>query len=130
MQPAEADAHTQMFERDPKQEKAILIKQFDDIDLIATPTTSITAPRLDQERIDINNHDVHIREALLRITRIFSTIGLPAISIPCGLAKNKLPIGLQLVAKPFNEQMLLNTAHCFQMVTNWHNLRPDLTTSH
>ena len=106
-------------------EKAKLIKQFDEIDLIATPTTSIPAPRLDQERININDHDVHIREALLRITRIFSTIGLPAISIPCGLAKNKLPLGLQLVAKPFNEQILLRAAHCFQEATNWHNLRPN-----
>ena len=107
-------------------EKAKLIKQFDEIDLIATPTTSIAAPYLDQERIEINGHDVHIREALLRITRVFSTIGLPAISIPCGFTENKLPIGLQLVAKPFNEQLLLNAAHCFQKVTNWHNLRPTL----
>ena len=123
---AESYIKAQQIRMDKKTE---LIKQFDDLDLIATPTTSIPAPRLDQERIDINNHDVHIREALLRITRIFSTIGLPAISIPCGLSNNKLPIGLQLVAKPFNEQMLLNVAHCFQMVTDWHNLRPDLTTS-
>ena len=123
---AESYIKAQQIRMDKKTE---LIKQFDDVDLIATPTTSIPAPRLDQERIDINNHDVHIREALLRITRIFSTIGLPAISIPCGLSNNKLPIGLQLVAKPFNEQMLLNVAHCFQMVTDWHNLRPDLTTS-
>jgi Asp-tRNA(Asn)/Glu-tRNA(Gln) amidotransferase A subunit family amidase len=107
-------------------EKAKLIKQFDEVDLIATPTTSIAAPYLDQERIEINGHDVHIREALLRITRVFSTIGLPAISIPCGFTENKLPIGLQLVAKPFNEQLLLNAAHCFQKVTNWHNLRPTL----
>ncbi len=123
---AESYIKAQQIRMDKKTE---LIKQFDDLDLIATPTTSIPAPRLDQERIDINNHDVHIREALLRITRIFSTIGLPAISIPCGLSNNKLPIGLQLVAKPFNEQMLLNVAHCFQMVTDWHNLRPALTTS-
>ena len=106
-------------------EKARLIKQFDEVDLIATPTTSIPAPRLDQERIEINNHDVHIREALLRITRIFSTIGLPAISIPCGFTKKKLPIGLQFVAKPFNEQTLLKAAHCFQEITNWHKVRPD-----
>lgn len=49
--------------------------------------------------------------------------GLPCISMPCGFADN-LPVGLQLIGKPFDESLLLNAAHQYQQQTDWHQQMP------
>lgn len=49
--------------------------------------------------------------------------GLPGLSIPCGFV-NDLPVGIQLMAKQFDESTLLNAAHLYQQETNWHQLAP------
>jgi aspartyl-tRNA(Asn)/glutamyl-tRNA(Gln) amidotransferase subunit A len=50
--------------------------------------------------------------------------GLPGVSIPCGLSKERLPIGLQLIGKPFDETGLLKVAAAFEGATEWHKQRP------
>ena len=50
--------------------------------------------------------------------------GMPALSIPCGLSRQRLPIGLQLQASYFDEARMLNVAHRFQQATDWHLRRP------
>ena len=50
--------------------------------------------------------------------------GMPALSIPCGLSRQRLPIGLQLQASYFDEARMLNVAHRFQQATDWHARRP------
>ncbi len=52
--------------------------------------------------------------------------GLPGISIPCGFADNNLPVGMQLIGKPFDEQTVLNTAHAYEQETKWYRKKPDL----
>ncbi len=55
--------------------------------------------------------------------------GIPGISIPCGFADTdgkKLPIGLQLLGKPFQESQLLQIAHAYEQSTDWHKARPAL----
>ena len=49
--------------------------------------------------------------------------GLPAISLPCGFS-NKLPIGLQIIGKAFDEETILRTAFAFEQNTNWHKQKP------
>lgn len=100
--------------------KGGLLEVLNQVDLLATPTTAIAAPEITQERVTISGQDVPIREALLRITRVFSTVGLPAISVPCGFTEAGLPIGLQLVGKQFSESFLLRVAHAYQDSTTWH----------
>jgi len=51
--------------------------------------------------------------------------GLPAISIPAGFA-NGLPIGLQIIGKPFSEETILKIAHAYQQSTDWHKRRPEI----
>jgi len=58
--------------------------------------------------------------ALLRMTMPFNLAGLPAISLPCGFTAGNLPIGLQIVGKPFEESMILRIAHAYQQLTDWH----------
>ena len=55
--------------------------------------------------------------------------GIPGISIPCGFADiegKKLPIGLQILGKPFQESQLLQIAHAYEESTDWHKVRPTL----
>jgi aspartyl-tRNA(Asn)/glutamyl-tRNA(Gln) amidotransferase subunit A len=51
--------------------------------------------------------------------------GMPAMSIPCGMSRQALPIGLQLQANYFDEARMLNVAHRFQQATDWHQRRPE-----
>ena len=52
--------------------------------------------------------------------------GIPAVSVPCGFDKKKLPVGLQLMAKPFAEETLLRAAHAYEQSTPWHDERASL----
>jgi len=52
--------------------------------------------------------------------------GLPGISIPCGFTKAGLPIGLQLIGKPFDEATILKVAHAYEQATDWHRRKPPL----
>jgi aspartyl-tRNA(Asn)/glutamyl-tRNA(Gln) amidotransferase subunit A len=121
--PAEAYLHAQQVRA---KLKGLLLETLEEVDILATPTTAIAAPEIDQERAVIHGQDVPIREALLRITRVFSTVGLPAISVPCGFTEGGLPVGLQLVGKPFSESLLLRVAQAYQESTDWHLRRPEM----
>jgi aspartyl-tRNA(Asn)/glutamyl-tRNA(Gln) amidotransferase subunit A len=61
---------------------------------------------------------------LTAYTSPFNLTGLPAISIPCGFDANGLPIGLQLVARPWAEARLLRVARAYERATSWHERRP------
>ena len=55
---------------------------------------------------------------------IFSSAGCPAISVPCGLSSQRLPLGLQLAGRPGGEETLLRVAHAYEQSTPWHTMRP------
>ena len=50
--------------------------------------------------------------------------GLPAIALPCGFSKSGLPIGLQLIGRPFEEGTILRAAHAYEQATEWHLKKP------
>jgi aspartyl-tRNA(Asn)/glutamyl-tRNA(Gln) amidotransferase subunit A len=54
--------------------------------------------------------------------------GIPAISIPCGFTKNNLPIGLQIMAKPFAEETILRVAYTYEQNTPWYKKNPQMGT--
>jgi aspartyl-tRNA(Asn)/glutamyl-tRNA(Gln) amidotransferase subunit A len=92
---------------------------FDDVDLLVTPTTRIVAPRFDSF-----GDAVVMAQDLTAFTVPFNLTGFPAISLPCGFTREGLPIGLQLVARPWREALLLQAAHQYQLLTDWHRRRP------
>jgi aspartyl-tRNA(Asn)/glutamyl-tRNA(Gln) amidotransferase subunit A len=101
--------------------RKVLIREFlramNDLDLVACPTTSVTAPRLDEEKILVNGAELSVRLALLRLTEPFNALALPAISVPCGMSKDGLPVGLQMVSKPFHDGLLLAAALAYEEIT-------------
>jgi aspartyl-tRNA(Asn)/glutamyl-tRNA(Gln) amidotransferase subunit A len=49
---------------------------------------------------------------------------LPALSLPCGFDHAGLPIGVQMIGKPFEEATILRLAHHYEQATDWHNKKP------
>jgi aspartyl-tRNA(Asn)/glutamyl-tRNA(Gln) amidotransferase subunit A len=60
----------------------------------------------------------------VELTLPFNFTGFPAISIPCGFSKAGLPIGMQLVGRPFTESVLLRVAQQYQQESDWHQRLP------
>ena len=58
---------------------------------------------------------------------ISSLCGLPAITVPCGLNKDKLPLGIQFVGRALNDHAVIEAARTFQAHTDWHKQRPPLS---
>ncbi len=91
-----------------------------EVDVIATPTTRIAAPPREGQ-------DALAAAARLTAnTSPFNLTGLPALSIPCGVTASGLPIGLQLLGKPFDEATLLAIAHQYEGKTDWNRREPPL----
>jgi aspartyl-tRNA(Asn)/glutamyl-tRNA(Gln) amidotransferase subunit A len=80
------------------------------IDVLAGPTTPITAPLLDQNTVTIAGEDENVRIASTRLVRSLNFLGEPALSMPCGTDANGMPAGLQLISAPFTEPKLLQIA--------------------
>ena len=94
---------------------------FKDFDCIVTPTSPTPAFKIGERMAD------PLKMYLSDIYTISVNLaGIPAISIPCGFTKSGLPVGLQIMAKPFNEEMLFRLAHAFEQNTDWHKLKPRL----
>lgn len=94
---------------------------FEHVDAILGPTTPTTAFKIGEllnDPLAMYLADVFTVSANLA--------GVPAISLPCGISENGLPIGMQLQGRPFEEATLLNLSHQFQQQTDWHTRRPDV----
>jgi aspartyl-tRNA(Asn)/glutamyl-tRNA(Gln) amidotransferase subunit A len=80
------------------------------IDVLATPTTPISAPMLEQDNVLIGDVEENVRIATTRLVRSINFLGEPALSMPCGETSNGMPVGLQLISAPFAEARLLQIA--------------------
>ena len=88
---------------------------FKDVDLIVTPVTPTPAFKLGEKSED------PLQMYLSDIYTISVNLaGLPAIAVPCGFSKTGLPIGVQLIGRPFEEETLLRAAHAYEQSTQWH----------
>lgn len=101
-----------------------LVKQdfdnaFKDVDIIATPTSPSTAFKIGEKASD------PMQMYLSDIFTISCNLaGLPGLSLPCGFSKAKLPIGLQLLGRPFEEGTLLSAAHHYEQAKSWNKEAP------
>lgn len=98
------------------------LKAFETVDAIVTPTTPTAAFKAGEKTSD------PLQMYLSDIYTISCNLaGIPGISLPCGFtAQPKLPIGLQLLGKPFGEETLLQIAYAYEQSTSWRTARPPL----
>ncbi len=95
---------------------------FKDVDVLIGPTTPTPAFKLGEKTSD------PLAMYLSDIYTITTNLaGIPGLSIPCGMTKSGLPIGVQLMAPAFAEETLLRTARVFEKATDWHLRRPTLS---
>jgi aspartyl-tRNA(Asn)/glutamyl-tRNA(Gln) amidotransferase subunit A len=102
--------------------KADFDQAFESVDLIACPVAPTTAFRIGEhgdDPLSMYLEDVFTLPANLA--------GVPGISFPVGFDSKGLPIGMQLMAPPLGEARLLQSAHAYQQVTDWHTRRPALS---
>jgi aspartyl-tRNA(Asn)/glutamyl-tRNA(Gln) amidotransferase subunit A len=95
-------------------------RAFEKYDALVTPT-SPTVPFKIGEKTD-DPLQMYLSDVC---TLPINIAGVPAISIPAGFADG-LPIGMQIIGKPFGEETILKVAHAYQQATDWHKRRPDI----
>ncbi|MBH8567122.1 AtzE family amidohydrolase [Nostoc sp. CENA67] len=82
---------------------------FQNVDVILAPTTPISAPLIGQQTMILDGEEILVRPHLGLFTQPLSFIGLPVLSIPI-LRPDALPLGVQLIAAPYNEALILRVA--------------------
>jgi aspartyl-tRNA(Asn)/glutamyl-tRNA(Gln) amidotransferase subunit A len=82
-------------------------KVFEHCDVLLTPTAPNPAPRIGQTEVDLGGRMEDTRLASTRFVRAINLLGLPALSLPCGFTKDELPIGAQIIGRPFDEPTVL-----------------------
>jgi aspartyl-tRNA(Asn)/glutamyl-tRNA(Gln) amidotransferase subunit A len=82
---------------------------FQNVDIILAPTTPISAPLIGQQKMILNGEEILVRPHLGLFTQPLSFIGLPVLSVPIH-NPNTLPLGVQLIAAPYNEALILQVA--------------------
>ena len=106
--------------------RTLIKNDFDDAfkscDAIITPTAPTPAFKLGEKSCD------PLQMYLSDIFTISGNLaGIPGISIPCGLSRDNLPIGLQILGKPFDEGTILQIAYNFEQATGYHLKKPDIS---
>ena len=91
---------------------------FSRFDALVTPT-SPTTPFKIGEKVD-DPLQMYLSDVC---TLPINIAGLPAVSIPAGFVDG-LPVGMQIIGRPFSEETILKVAHAFQQVTDWHKKKP------
>ena len=87
-------------------------------DVVATPTAPTAAFKIGEKTTD------PLQMYLSDIFTISVNLaGIPGISIPCGFTKNNLPIGLQLLGRHFDEEVILRASFAYEQATEWHKKR-------
>lgn len=94
---------------------------FAHVDLLVTPTVPLLPVLIAEAQDDESGVALYARN-----TRPFNAYGLPAVSVPCGFAKNGFPIGLQIIGPPWGEESVLRLAHAFEQATDSRTRRPAL----
>jgi aspartyl-tRNA(Asn)/glutamyl-tRNA(Gln) amidotransferase subunit A len=99
-----------------------------DIDALVTPTQPTTALKIGQTTSRIGSREESVFGVSARFCAPFNISGLPAISVPCGLSPHGMPVGLQIIGKPFDEETVLRIADAFERSTQWHLKYPTIAT--
>jgi aspartyl-tRNA(Asn)/glutamyl-tRNA(Gln) amidotransferase subunit A len=97
---------------------------FTRIDVLATPTVPVPAPRLLDYPETLDEVLAWEADSMLRNTRPFNGYGIPAVTVPCGRTDEDLPIGLQFAAGPWQERRALALALAYESATAWHTRHP------
>ncbi|NLJ36683.1 MAG: Asp-tRNA(Asn)/Glu-tRNA(Gln) amidotransferase subunit GatA [candidate division WS1 bacterium] len=89
-------------------------------DFLISPTSPVVASSIGEK-----TENSMVSRAAATCTKPVNLAGLPAINVPCGLV-NGLPVGMQVIGRPFDEARLLQVAYAYEQATEWHRAHPEL----
>jgi aspartyl-tRNA(Asn)/glutamyl-tRNA(Gln) amidotransferase subunit A len=100
--------------------RALLVEEMraalDGVDVLAMPMVPVPAPRFGQPEMPLEGGAVEpVVPLMLRNAAPMNVTGFPALTVPCGMATNGLPVGLQLVGRPWEEGRLLQVARAYEL---------------
>lgn len=100
------------------------------VDAIVIPTSPIGAPPIGAESIRVGDTDISLRTALVDRNRFGNLTGLPAISVPCGITRDGLPVAVQFVGRRFEDAQLIAIAQRFaEAQRGWKPRHPPIDRS-
>jgi aspartyl-tRNA(Asn)/glutamyl-tRNA(Gln) amidotransferase subunit A len=96
------------------------------VDALILPAIPFPVPTLEETDVETSGGPATLSMVarFTGLTRPFNTLGVPALSLPCGFDSNGMPIGLQLVGRPFDEALLYRIGHAYQGATDHHRRVP------
>ena len=97
---------------------------FENVDLLVTPTCPVVAPRFTDVTVTTEGKEEALGDAHSRFTNFFNLTGNPAITIPSGMHSMGLPMGVQVIARPFEEETLLRAGDAIQRALDLPTPRP------
>ena len=97
---------------------------FSKADVLHGPVLSIPTPTVAETDLGWSEHTAEVLARITRLTRPGSYLGLPTVCANAGFTGERMPIGMQLIAKPFDEAAALRAGHAFQRATDWHLRAP------
>ena len=104
-----------------------ILSALDEVDVLALPTGISAAPPVESvPGVQSKEQALAGLNARISFTGPFNLAGVPAISVPCGFTASGLPLGIQIVGKPFAEETLFRVAHAYEQATGWHTRRPTI----
>jgi len=107
--------------------RAAFLDAFGKVDVFICPTLPFTATRVGETTVVIEDGVAEdMLSAIMQFTGIASLTGLPALNVPCGFDADGLPVGMQIIGKPFDEATLFRVGHAYQDATDFHKRSPDL----
>ena len=100
---------------------------FRQVDVFVCPTLPFTATRVGEMKVVIENGvEEDMLSAIMQFTGVPSLTGLPSLAVPCGFDPDGLPVGMQIIGRPFDEAILFRAGMAFQSVTDFHRKAPAL----
>ena len=122
--PAQAYSKAQKIRALLRQE---VLSALEEVDVLALPSGLGPAPLVESApMVQSKEQSMDYLNSRINYTGPFNLAGVPAISVPCGFTQSGLPLGIQLVGKPFAEETLFRVAHAYEQATDWHTRRPPI----
>jgi aspartyl-tRNA(Asn)/glutamyl-tRNA(Gln) amidotransferase subunit A len=103
------------------------MEAFSRVDVFICPTLPFVATPVGAMKVVIEGgQEEDMLSAIMQYTGVPSLTGLPSMSVPCGFSPDGLPIGMQVIGKPFDEATVFRVGHAYQLATDWHTREPKL----
>lgn len=96
------------------------------VDALIVPTVGVAVPTIEETDEEARGAMPDLVGRMTRWTRWLNYLGVPALTVPCGRDRNGMPVGMQIVGRPFAEARLIQIGMLFQSLTEWHLQVPDL----